>query len=50
MLTLRYTGGPRPRHQPSLNSLSAIPGQEADEEDWEKEMRGLRDQEEVGPH
>jgi hypothetical protein len=32
---------------PSLNSLSAIAGQEGDEEDWEKDMRSVRDQEEV---
>jgi hypothetical protein len=36
-----------PRHMPSLNSLSAIAGQEGDEEDWEKDMRSVRDQEEV---
>jgi hypothetical protein len=33
-----------PRHQNSLNSL----GQEGDEEDWEKEMRGMHNQDEVG--
>jgi YTH domain-containing family protein len=32
---------------PSLNSLSAIAGQEGDEEDWEKDIRGVRDQEEA---
>jgi YTH domain-containing family protein len=38
------------RHIPSLNSLSAIAGQEGEEEDWEKDIRGVRDQEEVGVH
>jgi hypothetical protein len=31
----------------TLNSLSAIAGHEGDEEDWEREMRGLRSEEEV---
>lgn len=32
----------------TLNSLSAIAGHEGDEEDWEREMRGLRNEDEVG--
>jgi hypothetical protein len=32
---------------PSLNSLSAIAGHDHEEEDWEKEMRGLRNEDEV---
>lgn len=39
-----------PRHMPSLNSLSTIAGQEGDEEDWEKDIRGVRDQEEASTH
>ena len=31
----------------TVNSLSAIAGHEGDEEDWEKEMRGLRNEDEV---
>lgn len=34
----------------SMNSLSAIAGHEGEEEDWEKEMRGLRNEEEVNLH
>ena len=30
-----------------MNSLSAIAGHEGDEEDWEREMRGLQNEEEV---
>ncbi|KII89081.1 hypothetical protein PLICRDRAFT_175316 [Plicaturopsis crispa FD-325 SS-3] len=30
----------------TMNSLSAIAGHEGDEEDWEREMRGLREEEE----
>lgn len=30
-----------------MNSLSAIAGHEGDEEDWENEMRGLQNEEEV---
>ncbi|EPT04119.1 hypothetical protein FOMPIDRAFT_1115044 [Fomitopsis schrenkii] len=32
----------------TLNSLSAIAGHEGEEEEWEREMRGLRDEEEHG--
>lgn len=39
----RQPGSHTPR---TLNSLSAIAGHEGDEEEWEKEMRGLRDEEE----
>ncbi|KAH9928210.1 YT521-B-like domain-containing protein [Fomitopsis serialis] len=36
-------------HTPrTLNSLSAIAGHEGEEEEWEREMRGLRDEEEHG--
>ena len=31
----------------TLNSLSAIAGQEGEEEEWERDMRGLRSEDEV---
>lgn len=31
-----------------MNSLSAIAGHEGDEEDWESEMRGFQNDDEVG--
>ena len=40
----RQSGNLTPR---TMNSLSAIAGHEGDEEDWEREMRGLQDEEEV---
>lgn len=45
--------GQQPSRQPgnltprTINSLSAIAGHEGDEEDWEKEMRGLQNEGEV---
>jgi hypothetical protein len=43
----RQGGSLTPR---TLNSLSAIAGHEGDEEDWEKEIHGLRNEEEVSVH
>ena len=40
----RQPGNSTPR---TMNSLSAIAGHEGDEEDWEREMRGLQNEEEV---
>ncbi|KAI0053885.1 YTH-domain-containing protein [Auriscalpium vulgare] len=40
----RQQGNLTPR---TLNSLSAIAGQEGEEEDWEREMRGLRNEDEA---
>ena len=40
----RGSGSHTPR---TLNSLSAIAGQEGEEEEWETEIRGLRNDEEV---
>ena len=40
----RQSGNLTPR---TMNSLSAIAGHEGDEEDWEREMRGLQNEEEV---
>jgi YTH domain-containing family protein len=40
----RQTGNLTPR---TMNSLSTIAGHEGDEEDWEREMRGLHNEEEV---
>lgn len=40
----RQPGNLTPR---TMNSLSAIAGHEGDEEDWEREMRGLQNEEEV---
>jgi len=40
----RQPGNLTPR---TLNSLSAIAGHDGDEDDWEKEMRGLQNEEEV---
>ncbi|KDQ61141.1 hypothetical protein JAAARDRAFT_32145 [Jaapia argillacea MUCL 33604] len=41
---LRQGGSGTPR---TLNSLTAIAGHDGDEEDWEREMRGLRPEEEL---
>lgn len=40
----RQAGSHNPR---TLNSLTAIAGHEGEEEEWEREMRGLRNEEEV---
>ncbi|KAH9950289.1 YTH-domain-containing protein [Amylocystis lapponica] len=53
-LPTRYNRAAFGGHQPgshtprTLNSLSAIAGHEGEEEEWEREMRGLRDEEEHG--
>lgn len=44
--TSRQAGNLTPR---TLNSLSAIAGHDGDEEDWEQEMRGFNNEDEVGP-